>query len=72
MMSGYVGYRGSGDFVKRQPQVVIETCGITNVVCLLPQQYDGILLEIDFDRLAAIFKQSAGTKLRQFGSITVS
>lgn len=67
-MSGYVGYRGWGDFVKRHRQVLIETFGIHKHGVPSYSTIRRILMGIDFDTLAAIFNQWAQSYVNLAGS----
>ncbi len=54
-MSGYVGYRAWGDFVKRHRRVLIETFGIQKHGVPSYSTIRRILMGVDFDILAATF-----------------
>jgi len=58
-MSGYVGYRAWGDFVKRHRCVLISTFGIQKHGVPSYSTIRRILMGVDFDTLAATFNQWA-------------
>ncbi len=58
-MSGYVGYRAWGDFVKRHRRVLIDKFGIQKHGVPSYSTIRRILMGVDFDKLAAIFNQWA-------------
>jgi hypothetical protein len=58
-MSGYVGYRAWGDFVKRHRRVLIETFGTQKHGVPSYSTIRRILMGVDFDTLAATFNQWA-------------
>lgn len=58
-MSGYVGYRAWGDFVKRHRRVLIDQFGIQKHGVPSYSTIRRILMGVDFDNLAKIFNQWA-------------
>ena len=58
-MSGYVGYRAWGDFVKRHRRVLIEQFGIQKHGVPSYSTIRRILIGVDFDILAKTFNQWA-------------
>lgn len=58
-MSGYVGYRAWGDFVKRHRRVLIEKFRIEKHGVPSYSTIRRILMGVDFDNLAATFNQWA-------------
>jgi hypothetical protein len=58
-MSGYVGYRAWGDFVKRHRRVLIELFRIQRHGVPSYSTIRRILMGVDFDKLAASFNQWA-------------
>ncbi len=56
-MSGYVGYRAWGDFVKRHRRVLIEKFGIQKHGVPSYSTIRRILMGVDFDHLATMFNQ---------------
>ncbi len=58
-MSGYVGYRAWGDFVKRHRRVLIELFRIQRHGVPSYSTIRRILMGVDFDQLAASFNQWA-------------
>lgn len=58
-MSGYVGYRAWGDFVKRHRRTLITTFGIQKHGVPSYSTIRRIVMGVDFDQLAAIFNQWA-------------
>lgn len=59
IMSGDVGYRAWGDFVKRHRQVLIKTFGIQKPGVPSYSTIRRIVMGVDFDKLAATFNQWA-------------
>lgn len=58
-MSGYVGYRAWGDFVKRHCRILIEMFGVQKHSVPSYSTIRRILMGVDFDTLAATFNQWA-------------
>jgi hypothetical protein len=58
-MSGYIGYRAWGDFVKRHHRVLIEIFGIHRHGVPSYSTIRRVLMGADFERFAAIFNQWA-------------
>lgn len=58
-MSGYVGYRAWGDFVKRHRRVLVETFGRQRHGVPSYSTIRRIMMGVDFDELAVIFNQWA-------------
>ncbi len=58
-MSGYVGYRAWGDFVKRHRRILIEMFGVQKHGVPSYSTIRRILMGVDFDTFAATFNQWA-------------
>ncbi|MEI2581243.1 ISAs1 family transposase [Scytonema sp. PRP1] len=58
-MSGYIGYRAWGDFVKRHRRALIKTFGIEKHGVPSYSTIRRVVMGVDFDKLAAIFNQWA-------------
>jgi hypothetical protein len=58
-MSGYVGYRAWGDFVKRHRRTLIETFGIQKHGVPSYSTIRRVVMGVDFDKLAAKFNDWA-------------
>ena len=69
-MSGYVGYRAWGDFVKRHRRVLIDKFGIQKHGVPSYSTIRRILMGVDFDNPCQNI-QSVGTKLLSCGYIRV-
>jgi hypothetical protein len=58
-MSGYIGYRAWGDFVKRHRRTLIEMFGIQKHGVPSYSTIRRVVMGVDFDKLAATFNQWA-------------
>lgn len=63
-MSGAVGYRAWGDFVKRHRRVLIERFGIQRHGVPSYSTIRRVLMGVDFDELATIFNQWAQASVK--------